>query len=199
MQESDLALHFAARMVQKLLVTANNWDYECILTNLRTIAETWFENKAQALKAIDNINAFKDLVVRGAAAWEIWNLIKSVQPLAVNEIHDEFMEMLKRNRMLDYKLPLPQFERELNCLQGEHSLAPENLIKREAVLRVARKSTKPLVDFWRQNENWVLMSVSTHKQVLVSPIRWEGSMTKVRRQNRLVRFTNHKNVSLLIH
>ena len=179
MQESDLALHFMARFVQKLLVSANNWSYEVILTTLRTIAEVWFENKAQALKIIECINNFKELVVRGAAAWEIWNLIKTVEPLAINDIHEEFIGMLKRNNMLDYKLPLPQFEREEFCLQGENSLAPEKLVKSEPVLKIARKSTKPVTDFWGRGQNWVLMGVTTHKQILVTPIRWENSMTKV--------------------
>ena len=165
-------------MIQQLLITANNWEYGDILTHLRIIAETWFEDKAQAIKAVERINAFKEMVARGAAVWEIWNFLKLIEPLAVNTIHEEFMEMLKRNGMLDYKLSLPQVEREDWCLHGEHSLAPDQLIKREAV-RVARRSTKPTTDFWQRKETWLLMAVSTHKQILVTPIRWEGSMTKV--------------------
>ena len=173
-QPCDLALHFTSRLIQKLVLTAHKWDYETILADLRIIAEVWSENKPEALCAIDRINQFKQMVLRKAPVWEIWNLILSIEKKAFLTIQQEFMVMLKRNLMLEYSLSLPQSEVESECLQGEHSIGSEKLPRQVKSTNEPKKN-----DFWSNKNNWVLMMVSTHKQLLVTPIRWEGSMSLV--------------------
>lgn len=171
MQSCDLALHFAARLVQRLILSAHKWTYDVILTNLRILAEIWFEDKPEALKAIDRINKFKKMVMRGASAWEIWDLVKEIEPKAILPLQLEFMDMLKRNLMLEYQLTSPTSEEEAKCLQGEFSIGTTKLFFTEKPV--------PNPDFWTAKTKWILMSVSTHKQLVVTPIRWEGSMTMV--------------------
>ena len=174
MQPCDLALHFTSRLIQKLVLTAHKWDYDTILADLRIIAEVWSENKPESLVAIDRINQFKQMVARQAPVWEIWNLVLSIEKKAFLTIQQEFMVMLKRNLMLEYSLKLPQSEVEAECLQGEYSIGSERLPRVTGLVREAKK-----IDFWSSKQKWILMMVSTHKQLLVAPIRWEGSMSMV--------------------
>ena len=173
-QPCDLALHFTSRLIQKLVLTAHKWEYDTILSDLRIIAEIWADNKPESIGAVDRINQFKQMVVRKAPVWEIWNLVLSIEKKASLTIQQEFMVMLKRNLMLEYSLSLPQSEVESECLQGEFSLGSEKL-PRAVQMEQPRKNN----DFWSNNQKWVLMMVSTHKQLLVTPIRWEGSMSLV--------------------
>ena len=173
-QPCDLALHFTSRLIQKLVLTAHKWDYDTILADLRIIAEVWSENKPESLEAIDKINQFKQMVARQAPVWEIWNLILSIEKKAFLTIQQEFMVMLKRNLMLEYSLKLPQSEVEDDCLQGEYSIGSEKLPRIIGMVKDAKRD-----DFWSNKQKWILMMVSTHKQLLVAPIRWEGSMSMV--------------------
>ena len=114
------------------------------------------------------------MVLRKAPVWEIWNLVMSIEKKAFLTIQQEFMVMLKRNLMLEYSLSLPLEEVESDCLQGEHSIGSEKLPRPNGIHTVSKKN-----DFWSQRNKWVLMMVSTHKQLMVTPIRWEGSMSLV--------------------
>ena len=54
--------------------------YEEIIQQLRIIAETWFQDKADSLQMIEIINDFKQLVAARASMWRIWQLILHIEP-----------------------------------------------------------------------------------------------------------------------
>ena len=85
------------------------------------------------------------------------------------------MRMLKRNGLLDYVLPMPEDEIETECLQGEHSFTTLQLEK--GSLSSARTDYKRFQD--SLDGKWLLLTVTTHKQLLTLPLKWEGSVSKV--------------------
>ena len=150
-------------------------DYHSIVKQLRIIAETWFQDKADAIEMVEIINDFKQLVADEAPVWRLWKLISQIEPKASNWMLKNFMRMLKRNGLLDYVLPMPEDETETECLQGEHSFSTIQLEK--------GSSSSARQDYQRFQDSldgkWLLLTVTTHKQLLTLPLKWEGSVSKV--------------------
>ena len=177
-QACDMALHFTSRLVQHMVVNARKLAYAPILFQLRTIAECWSHDKADMLRMIEIINEFKQLVRQGATIWQIWQLIARIEAKASSWLIENFMRMLNRNKLLEYSLLMPKTELENECLEGEHSFTT-------AELKMANEQrTKAAIALCKHDKKmeeacWLLLSVTTHKQVMTLPIRWEGSMAKV--------------------
>lgn len=75
-QACDLALHFASRLAQSLLLGALKFDYHKIIHYLRKIAECWQNNRNELERMMVLINDFKQLVAKQASAWRIWQLVE---------------------------------------------------------------------------------------------------------------------------
>ena len=75
-QACDLALHFASRLIQHLLLGALKFDYEKIVYYLRKVAECWQNHRNELERMMVMINDFKQLVAKQASAWRIWQLIE---------------------------------------------------------------------------------------------------------------------------
>ena len=81
--------------------------------------------------------------------------------------------------MLDYCIAGPVAESAEECLQGEIRFQPSELITVSVAGLAPQFQNK-----WLVNANqWVLVSASTHKQLLVLPIKWEDSVAKVNIQS----------------
>ena len=170
-KECDLALHFTARLVQMMVFNATRLNYRHGIKGLRKIAEAWYKNKAETLKMISIINEVKQAVANQQSAYSIWQKVANIEPAAVTWLQKDFMDMLERNRMLQYCLEKPTSEDTEALLQGEHPF--ELLVSGSALMKASQWKPK------HAENHWILMSATTHGHVMVIPVRWEGSVVKV--------------------
>ena len=164
-------------MIQASIFNATRLSYDKTIHYLRKIAECWASHKAESIRAVECINAFKEMVENMRPAREIWKLLIQIEPAASTHLQKNFVECLQRNDMLNYCITPPTVETD------EERLVGENAFDFDVVVNPSRDEESCVFNNSWNEESFtkkiVLLSVMQHQQMVVVPICWEGSTVKL--------------------
>ena len=181
-----MALHFASRMMQYVLFNALDVKFEVIISFLRNVAECWKDDRMQMQRLLDIVNKFKLQVQQFESFQDIWQLLASVENASLTDLQYNFMVMLSRHGMLAYRIQPPASEDSAEFLAGEKALAVNYCVDSENGLF---KNCWTDDTITRRMARVVLLQVFSHKNLLIVPIKWEGSVRKL-----LAEFTSVSNL-----
>ena len=121
MSGADAANHYAARLVEYMVLNAHRMDYNKIVSGLRAIALAWGHGTKGYDEAVMTLNIIKE------EAWNYtltpiraWLLVKSVFPSGKHITHEmvAFMDNLETNGVIHYHIFITEAEKAKDLIKG---------------------------------------------------------------------------------
>ena len=118
----NVALHYAAQLVEYMVLNANDMSFEWIIKNLRAVAMAWGPGHRGYAETLSVINMMKEMAAHNCLSpARVWLMVKGVIPNG-KHLTDEliiFMDNLEINGVIDYQFGFTELEDTTLLLAGK--------------------------------------------------------------------------------
>ena len=122
MSKSEAAVHFAAQLVEYVVLNADKLKYENIVKGLRAVAQAWGHGTNGYEEAVAILNLVKEEAFNySLTATRAWILVKSVLHYGKHLTREliSFMENLENNGIMHYTLFIEKHEPDRRLIAGK--------------------------------------------------------------------------------